>query len=66
MKKKYCVTITRTGYLFIEAENMAEAMEIADHQTTDTVKWSDDWSPTDVVEDNSEPDGTYISEKAFN
>lgn len=65
MKKKYCVTIVRHGYLFVEAESEEEAMDIADHQTTDTVIWSDDWSPTDAAEDNSEPDSVYIKEKAF-
>lgn len=40
-------------------------MDIADHQTTDTVNWSDDWTPTVCDEDDSEPDSTYIKEKAF-
>lgn len=62
---KYCVTIVRTGCLFVEANSEAEAMDIADHQTTDTVNWSDDWSPTDCCEDDSEPDGMYITERAF-
>ena len=62
---KYCVTVVRTGCLFVEAESEAEAMDIADHQTTDTVNWSDDWSPTDCEEDDSEPDGMYITERAF-
>lgn len=65
MKKKYCVTVVRYGCLFIEAESEAEAMDIADHQTTDTVNWSDDWTPTDAGEDDSGFDGEYISEKAF-
>ena len=66
-KKKYCVTIVRTGCLFIEADSESEAMDIADHQTTDTVNWSEDWSPTaceelDALAYESE---TFISEKAF-
>ncbi len=65
MKKKYCVTVTRTGFLYIEAENEDEAMDIADHQTTDTVMWSDDWAPTDVFEDKSALGSSYICEKAF-
>ena len=60
---KYCVTIVRTGCMFVEAENEAEAMDIADHQTTDTVNWSDDWTPTDCSETDLEAD--YITEKAF-
>lgn len=64
MKKKYCVTIVRYGCLFVEAENDAEAMDLADHQTTDTVSWSDDWTPTDAQEDDSYC-GEYIQERAF-
>lgn len=63
--KKYCVTIVKTGCIFVKAENEAEAMDIADHQTTDTVNWSEDWTPTDCVEDNSELDNMYVTEKAF-
>lgn len=62
---KYCVTIVRTGCMFVEAENEAEAMDIANHQTTDAVNWSDDWEATDCMEDDSALDGMYIKEKAF-
>lgn len=61
---KYCVTIVRYGCLFVEAESAEEAMDIADHQTTDTVNWSDDWTPTDAEEYDSEYE-SYITEKAF-
>lgn len=63
--KKYCVTIVRTGCIFVEAESEAEAIDIADHQTTDTVSWSEDWSPTDCIEDDSACDFMYVTEKAF-
>lgn len=63
--KRYCVTIVRTGCLFVEAESPEDAMDIADHQTTDTVNWSDDWEPTEVFEDNSALDSSYIRERAF-
>jgi len=62
---KYCVAVVRYGYLFIEAENYGDALDIADHQFTDTVKWSDDWSPSEIFEDDSQPDNFYIREKAF-
>lgn len=63
--KKYCVTIVRTGCMFVEAENEAKAMDIANHQTTDAVNWSDDWEVTDCMEDDSVPDDMYVEEKAF-
>jgi hypothetical protein len=62
---KYCVTIVRTGCVFVEAENESEAMDIANHQTTDTVNWSEDWEATDCMEDDSCDDDDYITEKAF-
>ncbi len=60
---KYCVTVTRHGWMFVEAASEAEAMAIADHQMTDTVIWSDDWSTTDIEE--NEDGREYITEKAF-
>lgn len=63
--KKYAVTVVRYGVIFVEAENKAAAMDIADHQTTDTVSWSDDWRPTDCEENIQEPDEQYVKEKAF-
>lgn len=62
---KYCVTIVRTGCIFVEAENESEAMDIANHQTTDAVSWSEDWEATDCMEDDSCEDCDYITEKAF-
>ena len=62
---KYCVTVVRTGCIFVEANSEAEAIDIANHQTTDTVSWSDDWEATNCAEDDSEPDCMYVDEKAF-
>ena len=62
---KYCVTIVSTGCVFVEAENKAEAMDIANHQTTDAVNWSEDWGATDCMEDDSALDNMYVTEKAF-
>lgn len=61
---KYCVTIVRTGCIFVEAENSTEAIDIANHQTTDTVSWSDDWEATDCIEHDS-ASCMYITERAF-
>jgi len=57
------VTIVRYGSLFVEADSESEAMDIADRQTTDTVNWSDDWTPTDAEPDDSGV--SYITEKDF-
>ena len=62
---KYCVTVTRTGCVFVEAENEEKAMYIADHLTTDTINWSDDWEPTDCVEDETILDNMCITEPEF-
>ena len=63
---KYCVTVQRLGILFVEADGEEEVFDIANHQTTDTVNWSDDWTPTDAVKDDTQPANVYISERAFN
>lgn len=55
------VTIVRTGCMFVEADSEEAAMVLANHQTTDAVNWSDDWTVTDVEPDDSLPDGCYIS-----
>ena len=62
---KYCVTVARNGWLFVEAETKEEAMDIANHQTTDTVNWSEDWEPTDCVEDSTILGHMCVREKAF-
>jgi hypothetical protein len=62
---KYCVTIVRTGCIFVEAETAEEAMDIADHQKTDTVNWSDDWEATDATQDDDISDFECVCEKAF-
>ena len=62
---KYCVTIVRTGCIFVEAETAEEAMNIADHQKTDTVNWSDDWEATDATPDDDISDFQCVCEKAF-
>jgi len=43
-----------------------EAMDIADHLTTDTISWSEDWSPTDCEEDDSLNDEDYIRSQNLN
>ena len=63
--KKYCVTVVRAGWVFVEAETEVEAMDIANHQTTDTVNWSEDWEPTDCEEDYSASESMYVNKKAF-
>lgn len=60
---KCCVTVVRYGCVFVEAENVAEALEIADRQNTSAVSWSDDWECTDVYPDDTMPDCFYITGK---
>lgn len=62
---KYCVTVVRTGCVFVEARTMNDAIDIANHQTTDNVNWSDDWEATDCSADDSALDNMYVTEKAF-
>lgn len=63
-KQIYEVTIGRTGVVFVQAESAADAMELADHLTTDEISWSDDWSPTDATE-NPDYDGAPYTEPSF-
>ena len=65
MMHKYLVTVVRTGCMFVKAHNPEEAMEIADHQETRTVSWSDSWDVTDALEDPDAPDAQCITERAF-
>lgn len=60
---KFCVTVVRYGCLFVEAESIGKAIEIADHQTTDTVNWSEDWECTEAYPDEGAV--SYITEAAF-
>ena len=63
--KCYEVTIVRYGCLYVAADCPEEALEIADHQTTDAVSWSDDWKPTDAEEDDSISIKMCVTEKAY-
>lgn len=62
---KYCVTIVRTGCIFVEADSPEEAMDVADHQKTDEVSWSDDWDVTDAIQDDDIGEWQCVSERAF-
>lgn len=60
----YEVTISRTGVVYVKADSGAAAMELADHLTTDKISWSDDWSPTDVMEADGY-EGVFYTEPSF-
>lgn len=62
---KYAVTIVRYGFMCVEAASEAEALDIADHQTTETVNWSDDWTPMEAEADDSLPSWVCVTEKSF-
>lgn len=51
MKKPYLVTVNRFGFVSVMAESDTAALQLADHLTTDKINWSDDWTPTDAMED---------------
>lgn len=58
-KKYYEVTIERTGVVFVMASSEDEAMDIANHQRTGSVSWSDDWQPTAAEEIEYDPNNSY-------
>ena len=62
---KYCVTVVRTGCVFVEAENAARAMDIANHQPTDAISWSDDWVATDCMKDDTANECEYVKRRAY-
>lgn len=64
-KKCYEVTVARYGYIWVEAESEEEAMDIADHQYTDSVFWDSGWGPVSAEEDKRDPNFPYIKERAF-
>lgn len=67
MKKVFCVTVSRTGCIYVKADNSLEALDIANHQTDKHVNWTDDWVATDVEEVPSVEDfGIYcVTEREF-
>lgn len=49
--KKYGVTVTRFGYVEVEAASAEEAVAIVNRDVkTDDVSWSDDWLGSDAEE----------------
>jgi hypothetical protein len=51
MGKVYDVTIARYGFVRVVANSDVEAMQIArEEYSSDEIKWSDDWEPTDATE----------------
>ena len=68
---QYCVTICRYGYLLIEADSVEDAEYIANHQMTEEVNWSDDWSvdaidpAKDIFVEEDLDNSLFITEPAF-
>lgn len=48
--KIFDVTITRFGFVQVEAESESEAFDIAGNLNANEINWSDDYAPTDVRE----------------
>ena len=62
---KYCVTLIRFGCLYVEADTPGDAMDIANHQMTETVEWSDDWDASDAMEVSDDESDSFVTERAF-
>ncbi len=62
---RYCVTVTKTGCVYVDAETEAEAMDIAEHQLKDDIWCIDDWKATEVFQDDSALAHMYKNTKAF-
>lgn len=46
------VLISRTGSILIEAESESDAMEKANNAKIEDISWHDDWSATDIIDNN--------------
>ena len=62
---KYCVTVARTGLVYVEAQSAEEAAEIAERQLTDNVWWLDDFQATSVQEDDAALHSMYVTAPAY-
>lgn len=63
-KKKFCVIILKTGCVYIEAENAAEAQRIVDkHASASDVTWDDGFEVSDAYEDDSIPESMFWTPK---
>lgn len=61
-KKYYLVNVIRYGCIPVAAHSEAEAMDIANHQCTQSVSWSDDWEPTEANEVDYDASESYAEE----
>ena len=61
-KKYYLVNVVRYGCVPVAARSEAEAMDIANHQRTQSVSWSDDWEPTEANEVDYDSSESYAEE----
>ena len=51
---KYRVTVTRTGFVYVDAKNKEEAEKYAEETAWDSdVWWDDGWDATDCQEDEN-------------
>ena len=62
---KYCVTVARTGLIYVNADSKKDAAEIAERQLTDNVWWLDDFQAVDVREDTAAPSKMYVTDPAY-
>lgn len=51
---KYCVTVARTGVMYVDAKSKEAAEEYVQRTIWDSaIQWSDDWNVTDCQEDEN-------------
>lgn len=62
---KYRVVVAQHGCVYVDANSEDEAVDIANHQMTDSVWWFDDWKAVGVEKDDSAIDNLYISKKEY-
>lgn len=62
---KYRVLVAQHGCVYVDANSEAEAVDIANHQMTDSVWWLDDWEAVGVEKDDSALNEMYITHRAY-
>ena len=58
---KYCVTVTRTGVVYVEASSSEDAERFVNNNVSNSeVQWDDYFAVTDSEEDDTADEDDYI------